>query len=278
MNPIEIQDLTFSYPNEPLLIRKMNRVFDWRSTAIIGQNGAGKTTFMKLLKGLLKPLTGDIRINGKSTAAMRLPELASQMGLVFQNPAEQIFKNNVRDEVLYGPLNIGMSADQAENTMHAALQDVGLEQRIDANPYDLSFPERKLICLASVLAMQTPIILLDEPTMAQDESGKQLLKRLIHKLEQNGRLVIAILHDMDFVAETFTRTMVFQNGTILLDDQTESVFAQTDALHEASLELPHLLQMTRLLGEKKTYLTAEQFIADRQKKMQRFTSETTLDN
>ncbi|MFT8929883.1 MAG: ABC transporter ATP-binding protein [Sporolactobacillus sp.] len=265
MAAIDVQDLTFAYPSEQPLLRQLSCQFDSRSTAIIGQNGAGKTTFMKLLKGLLKPSAGIIKLNGLDIGAMSQSELAAHIGLVFQNPAEQIFKNRVRDEVLYGPLNIGMSADQAQQAMRAALKDVGMEQHIDANPYDLSFPERKLVCLASVLAMQPTVILLDEPTMAQDEPGRQLLKRLIQQLEASGRLVIAILHDMDFVAETFTRTLVFQDGTIVLDDTTATVFAQAARLGDASLELPHILQMTRRLGIRKTYLTAEQFTADMRK-------------
>lgn len=268
MDLIEVKNLHFSYPDSDGLLKGINLTFDCNSTAIIGQNGAGKTTFVKLLKGLLKPVSGDILICGTNTKQISVAKLAAYIGLVFQNPGDQIFKSSVYDEVIFGPLNIGISAGEAEKNTKRALEQVGLESKVHENPYDLSFSERKLVSIASILAMDTRIVLLDEPTIAQDDPGKRLIKALIGKLEREGKLVISILHDMDFVAETFKRTIVFQDGKVRIDSDTKSVFSQTDALRAADLEPPHVTQLSHQLGYDEAYLTAEQFVADRLRERQ----------
>ncbi|TGA97622.1 ABC transporter ATP-binding protein [Sporolactobacillus shoreae] len=270
MNLIDVQNLHFSYPEGIELLKGIDLAFDHRSTAIIGQNGAGKTTFVKLLKGLLKPVSGDILINGVNTKEISVAKLAAHIGLVFQNPGDQIFKSSVYDEVIFGPHNIGIPEDEADESTKKALIEVGLENKVNDNPYDLSFSERKLISIASILAMNTQIVLLDEPTIAQDDYGKQLIQGLVRKLEGEGRLVISILHDMDFVAETFTRTLVFQNGKVTMDNDTKSVFSQTEAVRRAYLEPPHVTQLGNRLGYTETYLTAEQFVKDSLRKREEF--------
>lgn len=265
MNPIEVRALHFAYPHESELLTGLDLTFDNRSTAIIGQNGSGKTTLVKLLKGLLKPSSGDILIHGLNTKETSVARLAARIGLVFQNPGDQIFKSNVSDEVMFGPLNIGFTDDRARQMTEQALHAVGLESRMSANPYDLSFSERKRLTVASVLAMDPEIIILDEPTIAQDEPGRQLLKILVKKLETDGKLVIAILHDMDFVAETFTRTIILQDGNLLMDDDTKAVFSNKDILKQAGLEPPHVTQLADSLGYPETYLSILQFIKDRLK-------------
>lgn len=266
MNLIDVRNLHFSYSESSEVLKGIDLTFDHRSTAIIGQNGSGKTTFVKLLKGLLKPVSGDILIGGVNTKEISAAKLAAKIGMVFQNPGDQIFKSSVLDEVNFGPLNIGLPEDEANESTRKSLKAVGLENKINDNPYDLSFSERKLISIASILAMKTQIVILDEPTIAQDDPGKQLIKKLIRKLENEGRLVISILHDMDFVAETFTRTLVFQNGKVTLDNDTKSVFSQTEALRKSYLEPPHITQLGNQLGYTETYLTAEQFVKDRLQK------------
>jgi ABC-type cobalt transport system, ATPase component len=263
MNLIDVKQLHFAYPHEPELLKGLDLTFDNRSTAIIGQNGSGKTTFVKLLKGLLRPSSGDILIHGLNTKETSVAKLAARIGLVFQNPGDQIFKSKVSDEVMFGPLNIGFPEDQANRMTSEALHKVGLESKVNANPYDLSFSERKLLTVASVLAMDPEIVILDEPTIAQDEPGRQLLQTLVRNLETGGKLVIAILHDMDFVAETFTRTIILQDGDIVMDDDTKAVFSKTEILIQAGLEPPHVTQLAKSLGYPETYLSVPQFIKDR---------------
>ncbi|CAH2716935.1 Energy-coupling factor transporter ATP-binding protein EcfA2 [Neobacillus rhizosphaerae] len=259
---IKVSNLSFSYKKggAPVLAG-INLEFDQRSTAIIGQNGAGKTTFVKLLKGLLKPDNGDILIHNvnvkmKTTAA----EMAGTIGLVFQNPNDQIFKRTVLEEVMFGPLNINMGKIIAERQAIQALKMVELDDKLEMNPHDLSLSEKKLLCIASVVAMDTDIIILDEPTIAQDIHGKEKIREIIQALKDKHKLVMTIIHDMDFVAENFERTIVFNEGKVLLDGDTRYVFSQKDILREAKVEAPGITQLAEKLGFKQTILTVEEFI------------------
>jgi len=265
MHKIEVRNLHFSYENNEEILKEINLTFDHRSTAIIGQNGAGKTTFVKLLKGLLKPNTGDVIINGINTKDITVAGLAKYIGLVFQNPNDQIFKNKIIDEVMFGPLNIGQTPTEAKENAIKALKTVGLCEKIDENPYDISLSERKLISIASILAMDTEIIIFDEPTIAQDYEGKERIKSIIKDLSAKGKLVLTIIHDMDFVAETFERTIVIAKGKVLLDGTTREVYAYKDVLNEAYLEAPNVTQLCQCLGVKETFLTVEEFIEYKKK-------------
>ncbi len=269
MNRIEVHDLYFSYGRQTgeqnrsdhAVLRGITLSFDSTPTAIIGQNGAGKTTLVKLLKGLLKPGSGTIRINDMDTRKATVAQLAKQIGLVFQNPNDQIFKNSVIDEVMFGPLNIGQTPAAARANSLAALQMVGLDGSLDSHPYDLSLSERKLVCIAAILAMRNEIIILDEPTIAQDHAGKERIKRIIRDLRDQGKLVITIIHDMDFVAEVFERTVALQQGRVLLDGDTRTVFGAADLLYQANLEPPHVTQLCKKLGYNEIFLTVEEFVA-----------------
>lgn len=258
---IKVKNLDFSYKIGSPILKNINLSFDNRPTAIIGQNGAGKTTFVKLIKGLLKPVGGNIYYGGKDISSQTVAMLAGKVGFVFQNPNDQIFKNKVIDEVMFGPLNIGMDAQVAREKSMEALSCVGLSDFIEENPYDLGLSERKLVAIASVLAMDTEIIILDEPTIAQDFKGREIIKNIVRRLTGDGKLVITIIHDMDFVAEVFERTIVFAEGKVLLDGKTRDVFDDGEVLRRAYLEQPHVTQLCKKLGYKQVYLTVEDFIS-----------------
>ncbi|MDD6769485.1 energy-coupling factor ABC transporter ATP-binding protein [Inconstantimicrobium porci] len=261
MDKIVVKNLCFKYKeNKEETLSDINLMFDNRSTAIIGQNGAGKTTFVKLLKGLLKQNSGEIIVCGKDTKDSTAAELAKYIGLVFQNPNDQIFKSKVIDEVMFGPLNIGMSSETARKNSVEALKILGLDNLIDENPYDLGLSERKLITIASIVAMDTDIIIFDEPTIAQDFAGKEKIKRLIKELRNKGKTVLTIIHDMDFVAEVFERTIVFNKGRVILDGNTKDVYSNEEILKKAYLELPHVTQLCRQLGYNETFLTVDDFV------------------
>ncbi|MCL6572291.1 MAG: ATP-binding cassette domain-containing protein [Bacillus sp. (in: Bacteria)] len=257
---IKVSSLSFSYNKKTPVLSGINLMFDRRSTAIIGQNGAGKTTFVKLLKGLLKPDEGEILIQNMDIKNSTAAELAKTIGLVFQNPNDQIFKRNVLEEVMFGPLNIKMDKLKAKENAIQALKMVELDDKLVMNPHDLSLSEKKLLCIASVVAMDTDIIILDEPTIAQDNKGKEKIRQIIQVLKDRNKLVMTIIHDMDFVAENFERTIVFAEGKVLLDGDTRHVFSQKDMLKEAFVEAPGITQLAQRLGFKDTILTIEEFI------------------
>jgi len=244
----DVANLHFGYDQENDVIHELNLSLNGEPIAIIGQNGAGKTTFVKLLKGLLRPRLGEITIDGIRTADSTAAKLASRIGLIFQNPNDQIFKNNVLEEVMFGPLNIGQSHDEAAANARSMLEFVGLAGKEDENPYDLSLAERKMVAVASILAMDTNIVIFDEPTIGQDANGKSRMKDIIHSLHAQGKLVICILHDMDFVAETFNRTIIFSKGKLLFDGPTRDAFAQEEALRAARVEQPNITRIAKALG------------------------------
>ncbi len=242
-----VENLDFYYTEGTDIFQKLNLTLDNRPTAIIGQNGAGKTTLVRLLKGLLKPVGGRISFRGEDISKKTVAALADKVGYVFQNPDDQIFKYKVLDETMFGPLNIGMGEDRAREESLKALELMGLKGREDVNPYDLELYERKMTAIASVVAMDTDVIILDEPTIAQDYEGRKLIGGMIRELSSRGKLVIAILHDMDFVEEYFERVIVMAHGRILSEGSAEKVFSEEEILKEARLQKPYRKSIRELL-------------------------------
>ena len=194
--------------------------------AIIGQNGSGKSTLVRHLNGLLRPTSGRVLVDGRDAADLTVAQLAHMVGLVFQDPDRQIFAGSVRTEVEYGPRNLGLRGERLRRVVDDALAAVGLEAEARINPYDLGGSRRKLLALASVLGMQTPVLVLDEPTTGQDARGVRHVQDVVEAASAAGRTVIAISHDMRFVAETFERVIVMRLGRVILDGPTATVFAQ----------------------------------------------------
>ncbi|HPO83916.1 MAG TPA: ABC transporter ATP-binding protein [Coprothermobacter proteolyticus] len=261
MNLIEVDNVSFAYTEGVPVLKNVTFSLNNGSVAIIGQNGSGKTTLVKLLKALLKPISGDIFINGINTKETTAAKLARTVGLVFQNPNDQIFKNKVLDEVMFGPLNIGQSMEEARKNAIKALETVSLVDKKEENPYDLSLSERKLVSIASILSMDTDIVILDEPTIAQDYLGKAKIRSIVHELVQRGKLVITITHDMDFVGECFQRVIVLSEGQLLLDGPAREVFSKEDVLRSANLEPPYVTQLSKTMGYQGVLLSVEEFVA-----------------
>ncbi len=225
---IELRGLVHVYPGGTRAVDGVDLVIrDGERVAIVGQNGSGKSTLVKHLNGLLRPTEGEVLLDGVPTATTRVAHLAARVGLVFQDPDRQIFAGKVRAEVTYGPRNLGRSGADLSAAVDAALAAVGLDGVADQNPYDLGYSRRKLLALASILAMGTPVVVLDEPTTGQDAAGVERVRRIVANLGEAGRTVITISHDMRFVAETFERVVVMGAGKVLLDGPPDVVF--TDA-------------------------------------------------
>ena len=193
--------------------------------ALIGQNGSGKTTLVRHLNGLLRPTEGRILLDGTDAKSHTVAQLASRVGLVFQDPDRQIFAGSVRAEVEFGPRNLGRSGNALRSAVADALTATGLAGEETTNPYDLGQSRRKLLALASVLAMRTPVLVLDEPTTGQDARGIERVQGVVEAAAGEGRTVIAISHDMRFVAETFERVIVIRAGRIILDGSPAEAFA-----------------------------------------------------
>lgn len=254
------KDVHFHYAPEEPVLKGIRLRFGPGSTAIVGENGAGKSTFVRLLNGLLKPERGSVFVRGVDTRRTTVAALARTVGLVFQNPSDQLFKSRVLDEVTFGPRNVGLTPEEATIRAREALAKVGLEGAEDRNPYDLGLAERKLVTIAGVLAMGTDVIVLDEPTIAQDEAGVQRIGRVVDGLRDDGRTVIAITHDMDFVARHFQRVVVFHEGRVLADEQPARLFRRRDVLAAAALEAPQIVRLGRELGLPRPPATVDAFV------------------
>jgi energy-coupling factor transport system ATP-binding protein len=201
------------------------RVAPGERVALIGQNGSGKTTLVRHLNGLLRPSQGRVSVDGADASRLTVAQLARRVGLVFQDPDRQIFAGSVRAEVEFGPRNLGRTGSELSTAVADALAATGLEGEERTNPYDLGQSRRKLLALASVLAMRTPVLVLDEPTTGQDRRGVERVQAIVGAVATEGRTVIAISHDMRFVAETFDRVVVMRAGRIILDGTPGTVFA-----------------------------------------------------
>jgi energy-coupling factor transport system ATP-binding protein len=227
MTDLAIEGAGFVYPDGTRALDGVNlHVGAGERVAIIGQNGSGKSTLVRHLNGLLRPTEGRVLHDGADIAGTRVAALASRVGIVFQNPDRQIFAGRVRGEVEFGPRILGRSSAEASEAAAAALAAVGLADMADANPYDLGYSRRKLLTVASILAMRTPVLVLDEPSTGQDARGVARVQGIVREVAAEGRTVIAISHDMRFVAETFERVVVMGAGRILLDGTPAEVFAE----------------------------------------------------
>lgn len=216
--------------------------------ALVGQNGSGKTTLVRHLNGLLRPTEGRVTIDGDDAGGMTVAQLASRVGLVFQDPDRQIFAGSVRSEVEFGPRNLGHSGAALRDAVSEALDATGLAGEEATNPYDLGGSRRKLLALASVLAMRTPVLVLDEPTTGQDARGVERVREVIGAVGREGRTVVAISHDMRFVAETFERVVVMRAGRVVLDGTPAEVFGAEarEILRSTYLEPP----LAAVIGER----------------------------
>ncbi|MET0773097.1 MAG: ABC transporter ATP-binding protein, partial [Candidatus Limnocylindrales bacterium] len=197
-----------------------------------------------------RPTEGRVLLDGQATAERTVAELARHVGLCFQDPDRQVFSGSVRAEVAFGPRNLGQRGSALDAAVDAALVAVGLEGEGRTNPYDLGYSRRKLLAIASVLAMGTPVVVLDEPTTGQDARGVARVGNIVHALAAEGRTVIAISHDMAFVAEHFQRVVAMRAGSVVLDGRPAEVFAEASwpALESTYLEPPHSARVGARLG------------------------------
>jgi energy-coupling factor transport system ATP-binding protein len=258
---VVFEDVHYDYPTGVSAIRGVSLSLDEGCVCIVGQNGAGKTTFAKHLNGLLRPTRGRVLVRGKDTREYRVAELAREVGLAFQNPDDQLFRSTVEEEVCFGPDNVGASPEEAKRLVATAMDLMDLEAVREKRPHDLGVPERKRVATASVIAMNTPVVVLDEPTGGQDAEGIDLLGQLVGQLVRQGKLVIVVTHDVTFAALHADRVIALHQGRVLLDDDPRTVFGREEALASTHVEPPAVTRLGKLLDLDETLLTPEEFLA-----------------
>lgn len=258
---IVLNDVRHEYPNGVVALRGVSlRIGRGETVAIVGENGAGKTTLVKHLNGLLKPTSGSVTVDGIDTRGRTVASLARLVGFVFQNPDDQLFQSQVAREVAFGPRNLGHAPDKVEQLVRWAVEQVEIADLLSRHPYDLGLAQRKLVAIASVVAMDTPYVVLDEPTTGQDYPGTEKLGRLVARLASAGKTVMAITHDMEFAAEHFGRIIVMAQGRVILDSTPREVFSRPRDLERAAVEPPQLARLGQLLGLDECILNEEDLL------------------
>ena len=258
---IEIKDLQFTYPAGVQALHGISLIIEaGEQVAIVGQNGAGKTTLVRHFNGLLQPTSGEIKIGDWDTREQSVAKLASRVGYVFQNPDEQLFSRDVKTEVAFGPKNLGFSNEQVEALVNEALEMTELSDKTDTNPYDLSPTWRKMVAIGSIIAMDTSIVIFDEPTTGQDAANIARIANVIKMLRERGKTVITITHDIDFCAENFERVIAMAKGKILLDGKANDILGQEEILATTYVDPPQLTRLGKKLGLKNTTINEEEFL------------------
>ena len=245
---IFIEDLWYKYPDGRIALRGVNlEIFRGEFIAIIGANGAGKTTLIKHFNGLLKPWRGRVLVLGKDTKFNTVAELARNVGIVFQNPLHQFFEKTVLREVLFTLNNFG-----CKNCIDRALEVLkifGLEDYAERSPYELSIGEQRRLAIASIVAYEPPIIVLDEPTAGIDYSLKLELLKILTKIIEKKKTVIIVSHDVEFLAlAPLTRIVVMANGEVIASGSPREVFYNVDILKDSHIIPPQIVELVKLLG------------------------------
>ncbi len=258
---IQISDLHFTYPTGVDALRGISLTIETgEQVAIVGQNGAGKTTLVKHFNGLLQPTSGRVLIGDWDTKKHSVAKLARRVGYVFQNPDEQLFSKNVGIEVAFGPRNLGYDGEQVQTLVKDALAMTELSDKTEMNPYDLSATWRKMVALASIIAMDTDIVIFDEPTTGQDAANVARIANVIRILRERGKTVITITHDIDFCAENFDRVIALAQGKVLLDGKANQVLGQDEILATTYVDPPQLTRLGKRLEFKETVRNQEDFL------------------
>ena len=213
--------------------------------AIIGQNGSGKTTLIKHFNGLLKPTKGKVIVEGRDTAQLPTSELARSVGYVFQNPDHQIFADTVKEEVDFGPKNLGFTEEHIEKARKLVLSEMELEGLEEEMPFQLSRGQRQRLAVASVLAMEPAILIIDEPTTGQDWKESIALMRLVKRLNDEGHTCIVTTHNMNLVSLFAKRVIVMWRSEVYLDSTTQEVFSQVDKILKAGIKPPEVYTLAR---------------------------------
>ena len=237
---IDVKDVHYSYaPDLPEVLRGVNlQVRHGEFVALLGQNGAGKTTLAKHLNGLHQPTSGQVYVGGKLASDQPLSTLARSVGYCYQNPDHQIFSSTVAKEVAFGPSNLGYSSAEVDSLVTDALELVGISSLRESHPFTLGRGQRQLVAVASILAMDPKLLVIDEPTTGMDRLGGMRAMSLLAQWAADGRTILVITHDMDLVSEFIDRSVVMAGGRILTDGPTQDVFRNTAALEQAHLMAP----------------------------------------
>lgn len=260
---IQIEKLTHVYPGGITALAEIDLALEPGSlTALLGANGAGKTTLGKHLNGLLAPSAGRVLLGEMNTREHPPHILAARAGYMFQNPDDQLFSTTVEEEVAFGPINLGFDPERIACLVKKSLQLTGLMPVKSLNPRDLPANKRRLCSLASVLALDSNCLILDEPTRGLDYADLEIVKKIIHSLNAEAKSILMITHDLDFAVENMVDGIVLKEGRLLTHAPLGRIFADREICRLCGLHPPQMVRLSRCLNLRETALTPDRFVRE----------------
>ncbi len=251
---IEFKDVCVSYTKDNLVLNKVNfTINDGDLVAFVGSNGAGKSTTMRLMNGLLKPDSGEVFLDGVATSQLKTSELARKVGFLFQNPDRQICCSTVREELEFNFKAQGLLNDEARARVDAVIEEFGFDPQ--AEPYLLNRGTRQLLALASIIVTAPSVIILDEPTTGLDYRECCKVMQAIKKLHESGKTIVMVCHDMEIVADFAERVIVMTYGEMVADGQTFDILRDPEVLERADLIPPQIVAISQALIARNPALT-----------------------
>jgi energy-coupling factor transport system ATP-binding protein len=254
---VRLDRVWFAYGAAAVLRDVSLALREGEGAALLGRNGAGKTTLTRLVVALLHPCCGAVWVGARNTARLAPEDLAYWVGYVFQDPDRQLFARTVEEEAAFAPRQLGRSGVEARRAAREALARVGLADLAAAHPYDLSFPQRKLLALAAALAQAPRVLVLDEPTQGLDREGVERVSTTLRTVAASGVGVLAVTHDLAFAVETLERAVVLEEGRVVYDGPCAALATDAARLTEWGLDAPAAARLSVALGLPGTPVHAE---------------------
>ena len=243
---LEAKDLVYNYPDGTNALRGINfKVEEGQMISILGPNGAGKSTFFLHFNGIIQPTSGSIEIEGETLKYDKksLLEARSKVGVVFQNPDDQLFAPTVFEDVAFGPMNMGLDEEEVKERTQKALEVVGMADYAQKAPHHLSGGQKKRVAIAGILSMRPKVMVLDEPTSGLDPNGASDIMQLLYDLNDDGMTIIISTHDVDLVPMYSDNINVLRFGEIIKQGNCREVFTDTEVIDKADLRLPWIGQL-----------------------------------
>lgn len=244
---LEVRDLSFAYEEKPVLKDINVKIYKGEKVAIMGSNGAGKSTFFLNLNGVLQPENGQIILEGRKIGKKEFTELRKRVGFVFQDADSQIIASNVRAEISFGPMNLGLTRDEVIKRVDNAVKYMNLEKMQDRAPHYLSGGEKKRVSIADILAMESEVLIFDEPMAALDPVNADNVELILDRLHNDGKTLLIATHDVDFAYRFADRILVFSEGHIIADGTPAEIFSKEDVMRQAHLKKPAIMTVWEAL-------------------------------
>lgn len=250
MKIIKANNISYSYPDGTKALKNVNFCVETgKIVALLGPNGAGKSTLFLHFNGILKPASGEIKVKDRPIIYNKkgLMEVRQKVGIVFQNPDDQLFAPTVGEDVAFGPMNMGLDIEEVKKRVKKALEKVDMTGYEKRPPHHLSGGQKKRVAIAGILAMNPEIMVLDEPTSGLDPKGASLILQLLYKLNEEGITIIISTHDVDLVPLYADKIYIISEGEIIKEGTPEDVFADIDTIRGANLRLPRIAHLIEIL-------------------------------